>query len=272
MLLTPWESETRLIGMYLATGLLSKEQAQSVLIVSPPGQGKTAMLHRFKELPTVKLMSDLTSNGVRRMIEADQGHHVRNLVLPEFSRVFARDYAVSSQTANLLCNLMTGDAGEERIGSDTFNFGGKQIGVMGAMTSQVYHQMRKTLSDTGLLSRFTVLHVERSAEERDRVMQNILKQDLTDLSLVRWSHFYRPRRDVACPMSLSVSMGTELDRAGVPLDERTVARMVVLLKACALLNGHDTVTPFDLQTFLLFVPYFLRETDVRIDWPTKRKL
>lgn len=264
--LTPWESEARLIGLYMATGLLLGDHAQSVLLVGPPGQGKTAMIRRFRLLPTARLFSDLTSDGVRRAITDNT--KVRHMLMPEFERLFSRDRAVSSQTANLLCNLMTGDAGEEGIGQKTYNFEGRQVGVIGAMTADMYRARTEQLKETGLLSRFTVLGIDRSQAERARIVTNILNHRMDDLTPIQWPQLLTPRTvtDTA-HISRHISQWLKRDTA-MPADERFVSRLLVLLKACALLAGRDVVTPFDLEVLQRFTPYFVGKKDVVLDWPT----
>lgn len=263
--LTPWESETRLIGLYIGTGLLKDEDAQSVLLVGPPGQGKTKMIMRFNGLPTVKMFSDLTSDGIRRAVSDNP--RIKHFLMPEFGRLFSRDRSVSSQTANLLCNLMTGDAGTEHIGHKTYDFSGRQIGVIGAMTTDVFRERESDLAMTGLLSRFTVIRVDRGDEERRRVIANMVSANLEDLSPVRWPQLKEPRS-----VSYSKHLGSEITAwldayERMPSDERFVARLLVLLKSCALLNGHDRATSFDLDVLMRFTPYFAGDRDVRLEWP-----
>lgn len=266
-LLTPWESETRLIGVYLATGLLAHEHAQSVLLVSPPGHGKTAMLSRFAELPSAKLVSDLTSNGVRMILQRDETRTLRHFLLPEFERLFSRDRFVSSQTINLLSNLMTGDAGVEVIGRDEYDFSGRQLGLLAAMTNDTFRTRQAVMAETGLLSRFHVLHVGRSKEERDRVIANILRQDRRDLSKIRWPELLAPPRSVTFPASLGEAVHHWLDSTKIPYDERFTGRILVLLRAVALLNRRGVVTEHDVRTLMAFTPFLESRSDIRLTWP-----
>lgn len=263
--LTPWESEARLIGLYMATGLLIGEQAQSILLVGPPGQGKTAMIRRFSQLPTAKMFSDLTSDGVRRAIT--EHVKVRHMLMPEFERLFSRDRNVSSQTANLLCNLMTGDAGVESVGFKTYDFTGRQVGVIGAMTSEIYRLRTEQLKETGLLSRFTVVSIDRSDDERQRIIENILAENHGDLSFIMWPQLLESRR-VTDPHRISRKMGPWIKQnTKLSTDERFVSRLIVLLKACALLSGRDAVAEFDLDTLIRFTPFFTGARNIRLDWP-----
>lgn len=266
-LLTPWESETRLLALFVASGLLRDGHAQSVLLVSPPGQGKTAMIQRFRALPSARSITDLTSNGVRRVMSRDDNRVIRHLLMPEFARLYSRDQRVSAQAVNLLCNLMTGDAGEELIGTSEYNFDGRQIGVIGAMTTDSYRALESAMKDTGLLSRFTVLHVNRSEEERHRVIRAIARQDAMDLSLVRWPELYQPPRDVVCSSAMGTVLMDWLESTSIALDERFMARLMVLVRAAALLNGRNRVTTYDVHTLMSFTPYFESRTNVRLDWP-----
>lgn len=266
MLLTPWESETRLVGMYIATGLLKGEQAQSVLLIAPPGQGKTAMINRFSPLPTTRRISDLTSNGIRGVMRKDSNGNLRHLLMPEFERLFSRDRSVSSQAANLLCNLMTGDAGEELIGREEYDFSERQVAIIGAMTTDVFRQRREMLKETGMLSRFHLLPIERDEEEKKRVIAAIANQNYDDLSPVNWPELKQPR-EVACDPGYGEPILTWLDSTNLKYDERFVARVIILLKACALLNNRSAVTDHDLRTLMTFTPFFEQKKDVRIVWP-----
>jgi hypothetical protein len=269
MLLTPWESETRLVGMYIATGLLKGEQAQSVLLISPPGQGKTAMINRFVKLTTTRRISDLTSNGIRTLMRKDSNGQLRHLLMPELARLFSRDRSVSSQSANLLCNLMTGDAGVELIGIEEHDFTGRQVAVVGAMTADVFRQRREMLADTGMLSRFHLLPIERDEEERKRVVAAIANQNYDDLTPVQWPELRQAPREIKCSPSFGQPILTWLDSTDLKYDERFVSRIVVLLKACALLNNRSEVTDHDLRTLMTFTPFFEQQKDVRIVWPVK---
>lgn len=270
MLLTPWESESRLMGMFIATGCLEGRQALGVLLVGPWGQGKTEMIRRFSGLPTTRMVSDITSDGIRRVLNEDKAGTVRHFLMPEFDRVFSRDKSVSAQAVGLLCNLMTGDAGLEYIGRNVHDFTGRQVSIVGAMTTDVYRRRQEEIEDSGLASRFQIVSVDRDELERNRVIENILYQRNDDLTPIRWPQLAEMRRVLYDDAKLSRQVHSWLMATkGMPSNERFAARIPTLLRAIALLDGRSRVLPEDFATFRLFAPYFKGEHNVRIDWPFK---
>lgn len=265
--LTAWDSETELVRMILATGCVEgpDAQAQSLLLVSPWGQGKSAMLLRFQSVGTAKRLSDLTSFGMRRLIQNNGAPDtMRHWLLPELERLYARDFAVSMQAVNLMSNLMTGDAGVEMIGKQEFDFAGRQIGVIGAMTDDVFKNRKDEMAAGGLLSRFIVIHVDRDKAERERVLRNMIYDQLDDLRPVApWTQ--RPRVVLYSPND---GVGEMLE-AWLASDarlrvERPVARYKMLLRAIAWLRGDSVTTRHHVMILKQFAPFFLGAKNVQL--------
>lgn len=265
--LTQWESETRLVGLFVATGLLRGSQAQSLLLISPPGQGKTAMIERFSDVPSVSKITDLTSNGIRTVLKRDAAGAIRHFLMPEFARLYSRDQRVATQSVNLLCNLMTGDAGVEMIGQAEFDFTGRQLGVIAAMTTDSFSQLRPVMVETGLLSRFHVIPADRTNEERQRVIRNIAFSAFADLSPIRWPELRQTAHEVSCSSRMGGMLMDWIDSTSVAADERFMSRLMVLVRACALLNRRTHVTPDDVHTLATFTPYFEQRKHVQLTWP-----
>jgi hypothetical protein len=269
--LTPWASNVRLVSLYAATGLLRDTHAQSVLLVGPYGQGKTALLDRFRLLPTAKRLSDLTQMGIRTVLSRDTDRRIRHFSISEFDRLFARDRGVVATTLGLLTNLMTGDVGMELIGPQEFDFSGRQIGVLAAMTTDQFRKHREYMDGIGLLSRFQVLYVDRSDAERDRVRRNIVFQNAADLTPIEWPELFKERRVTYNARRFAPWFHRWLSsHRTLPHDERFTARLLILVRACALLNRHDRVTWRDFDYLREFMPYFAGERFVTLEWPPSR--
>lgn len=267
MSLNPWDSEAELIRMILATGLLKGDDTlpQSLLLVSPWGQGKSAMITRFRAIGSTSLLSDITSMGMRRLIDKDSRQVVRHWLLPEFERLFTRDMKVASQAIALLSNLMTGDAGLELIGNMEHDFTGKQIGIIGAMTTDVFKRREDEMRQTGLLSRFTVIRVDRSEDERRRVLENMYRGDKHDLRLIEpWRQ--EAREVVYCGSpELAGALAEWVRTYPAHLEhERSVARYITFMRAIAWLCGDSTVTLRHFHILRRFTPFFLGANDVRL--------
>lgn len=270
-LLTQWESDTRLIGLFLATGLIRNTRAQSLLLVGPYGEGKSELLRRFRFLPTVKMVSDVTPNGIRRLLEEDTGHRVRHYLITEFARVQFHDFAVSSQAAVLFANLMSGDGGVEVIGRDkAVDLTNRQLGLIAAMTTDMFAKQKDFMEASGLLSRFTILPVYHDNEERDRILEAVAADDDADKAPIDWARFHLPAPvDVKYAPGLKrslLSWFTEIDLKGTAVVRRLDTAKSLLL-AVALLNGRTHTTPEDLEILKRFSGYFKSEKGTRLLWP-----
>lgn len=260
MPLTEWDSDSVFISLYVATGLVAGADAQSVLLVGPPGTGKSELLRRFRDERSCLVVGDMTIEPLRDLVADDQrATPLRHIVMPEFGRIFShRDHTVGMVTS-LLTSLMTRDAGREMSGSQKegrrLDFTDKQMGVLAAMPTEIFQLRFRELMATGFLSRFTVLGVKRSSHERQRVLRNIFNRNKADLASFRCN---LPQKPVAV---------TGLERHGPALmrwvfswnpnaGERFAAHIVSLLPAVTLLRGRTVVSDDDVEVLKLFQPYF----------------
>lgn len=259
MSLTPWETESVFLALYVATGLVEGADAESLLIVGPPGVGKSRLLMRFGDYSSILMVSDLTVSGLRDVAKSQR--NVRHLILPEFQRVFAHPKPTVASVCGLLTNLMTGDAGRELVGPDAAqrsDLSDRQIGLLAAMTTDVFRENAKDMTATGFMSRFTVIGMDRDEQERKRVMHNIFRRKLDDLRPFETPLPRNPIRiegaeDLAAEVESWVS-----DWHNAPT-ERLSGHIMSLLSATALLRGRGQRTRVE-RTDLLFLqqftPYF----------------
>lgn len=272
MLLTEWESERRLISLFIATGLVEKQPAESLLLVGPWGSGKSKMLETFFHLPSCRPVSDVTLDPLKKVVSKWVRHEgARHLIITEFDRIFAHDPRTSARAVLLLCNLMSGDAGLELVGQSVDELRGVQMGILAAMTSDTFHRRKREMEESGLLSRFTVIYTERSQEEDERVSRNILECNTEDL---RPTNFRRLRSTSHVEYNGWAAEKIELWMQANPqlrTDARFMSRINSMLKAAAHLNGRDVVTQQEVEHLKLFTPYFAGKHGVRIQLPGHSK-
>jgi len=247
------------LSLYVATGLVQNASAESLLLVGDPGTGKSEQLRRFSEEPSGVIVGDITVDGLREAMSDDtRPYPLRHIIMPEFGRIFGhRDDTVRAVTG-LLTSLMTRDAGKELagpMGKRRLDFTGMQVGVLAAMPTDVFNLHYKELLSTGFLSRFTILGVKRSAEERNRVMTNIFRGIRTDLRPFRC---HLPLRPVV--VRGGEKFGTQLqdwvESWNPNARERLAGHIVSLLPAVALLSGRHQVLAQDVEVLKLFQHYF----------------
>lgn len=266
MPLTPWASASLFLSLYPATGMVKGISAQSLLLVGEPGSGKSELLRRFSRLPSTVVAGDITVDPLRELAASDtRPVPLRHIIMPEFGRLFShRDSTVAAVT-NLLTSLMTADAGQELVGprggGHRLDLTGKQIGVLAAMPTDVFKLRFNDLVATGFLSRFIILGIRRSKEEKDRVLRNIANRSFIDLA------------PFACPLPTAQAEVSGGERYGDRIlkwvrswnpnpSERLVQHVVSLLPAVTLLRGRHTVSEEDFAVLKMFQPYL---TSVRAE-------
>jgi hypothetical protein len=254
--LTEWESAAHFVALFAATALLDGERPQSLLLVGPPAEGKTALLRRFAHWPGVCRASDVTVSGLRDTMHAD--HAVRVLMLDEFQRLFGHQAATVENVTGLLLSLMSGDGGRELVGPDhagqRVDLTGRALGIMTAIPFQVLRFKLRDMAGSGLLSRFAFLSLQRSAVERARVRRNIIYRQLGDLA--EYPAPQLPGGVARVAVQGNKAADAELERwlsgSGFNGDSRGVHLLTVLLRAVALLDGRDRVKRSDVGELRAF--------------------
>lgn len=252
-----WDRMTRLVGLTVATGYLANERPQSLLLVGNPGVGKSSLLARFAEVPTVRTLSDVTSDPLRRhilpeMSERDQ----RTLIMPELIKVFQRNPSTTANTVGLLTLAMTGEVGRSYVGNEEVPEipDGWCLGLIGAMTTRVFQDWRQMIANSGLLSRMHVVHVRFSEVTQRRIEQAIIDGDRTMTAPVAWPVMPQ-QAGVVLPRKLGKNVLEVVDqlspvRQGASDDNRNrlVGGIRVYLKAAALMAGRSEVKLVDVDT------------------------
>lgn len=260
MPMTQWESDSVFLSLYVASGLVKSGDAQSLLLVGDPGEGKSALLRRFSAQPSVKVVSDMTVDGLRELVDGTDGrqHALRHIVMPEFGRLFSHRPDTVLGVTNLLTALMTRDAGSEMTGprgTRRYDFTGRQIGLLAAMPSDVFRYHHKILAATGFLSRFTILSVRRTKAERTRVLTNIYHGVTTDLRPFRMTLPTEPV-EVSGVDVYGPAVGAWLRQWYPEARERLVLHILSLLPSITLLRGRREVNASDVDVLKLFRDYF----------------
>lgn len=261
---TEWDRLTLLTGLYVATGYVAGEHAQSLLWIGPPGSGKSTMVRRFSHVPTVRELADVTADPLRRIVIPEVATRgLRHLIFPEFHKPFQRKADTVQNMVGVLTAGMSGELRNSLIGPDQAShtdFPDVQFGIIGAITPDIFSQWRRSFLSTGVHDRLTAMEFHLPPNERATVERSILagvRTAATEPTFWSW-----PTMPVAIGYNPSPSFLRSLTRW---LDEvrgkgsnrnRLASQVRVMLKAIALMRRQTTVTDADLAVLDELQPYF----------------
>lgn len=253
-----WDKATELVRLFVATGWIENERAQSVLFISEPGSGKTELLERFAGNGQLQFASDLTVRGLYQVAKRARQGVVTHLVATEFQKFFMRKQATADNTLGTLCQLLEEGLYEVLVGDKPINFGGVQLGFIGAITHTTMSEKTKMLQETGFISRVSVIEWEMGNKELYDVLTRIGNGDKTAQTPVLMD---APQQKVAVEFPPALSKQFQ-DYVFSALRDHAVMRVFkrfrALAMASALLDGRDIVHARDVEHVAAFHDYWER--------------
>jgi hypothetical protein len=160
------------------TGCLAGTVPLSVILVGPPGTGKSKAMLQFCS-PSLHVTNDVTTSGLSDIINDDKAGLVRHIVIPDFNIVVSHKAATTNLTvANLL--TLTSE-GSVRIddGRRQKELKHAPIGIITAMTREVYEEHAKRFRKLGIGRRFTPLFFNYGLPTRISIQKEISNGGVT---------------------------------------------------------------------------------------------
>lgn len=237
-----WDLTGRLLRLAVASTRVRDAGAPiNVLLVGPPGDGKTEMVRRVSGIGCVKELSDATYMGLCGFLDQVRMGGKSVLVIPDFAAVVGRRFDVARQSIALMAMMCAEGAGEVAIGKRIKNFGRAKAGIIGAITYEDLGNDYKVMNQSAFLSRCFLIEHEIGPEEKKAMRRRVkggdrsllaplpfpAKLDLRTITLT-------PQASKAAEQWFDELLDHRQDRAA---GFRSAVAFETLLKAAAWLRG-----------------------------------
>lgn len=259
----------QLVGEFLRLAFVSSRIENvpaplNLLLVGPPGDGKTQMLLRAQHLSHVKVLSDATYNGLLRFCSAvDQGFFSA-LLIPDLGTIVGRRTEVGKQSIAMLARLGAEGVFEVAVGKRIKDYHGATASIISAITFDDLGMNWTVLNQNAFLSRVFLIEFDLTIPEMRAMMKRKNRGDLTLLSDFRFPRLNRdlkflPSREIKMALKYAdkaMRWWTEMHRERPDRVHgfRTADAFQTMLKCSAYLKRRTRVDEHDVEYVERFRP------------------
>lgn len=155
----------------------------SVMLIGPSGAGKSKLIMQYQNANGCHITSDVTSMGLQELMQLDHKGEVKFIIIPDFNLVLShRASTLQLVIANLLSLTSEGTIriDDGRVRKETKH---APVGIITAMTRELYRHVAKKWSVLGFNRRFLPIFYDYSVETRMRIQNSIVNGTTTLLQL-----------------------------------------------------------------------------------------
>lgn len=258
-----WERTAELLKLCVVSTRVANVAAPlNLLIVGPPGDGKTEMIRRVAHLPFVHELSDASYLGITRHLEMVRDGYYSALLVPDFATIVGRKYEVARQTVSALAMMAAEGVGEIAVGKTEKDFRGAKSSVITAITDREFASHHSIINQNAFLSRCFVCNFDLELPEVERMMQLHDQDDHRHIAPLRFGEVAVdrfPKRQVQLSVrykGYASEWWKELKavRPDMWFSFRTAHHMRTLLLSSAYLHGRRSVTRADVRAVERVLP------------------
>jgi len=234
------------------------ENPIGVLLVAPPGLGKSYLLTSFRGENFI-IMSDISGHGLEKILTELKTKERGYLVLPDIIRAFSRH----TSTALFAVLNMCLEEGITRIARADMTFESSKpikFGFIGAITPKELDKRIKEMESVGLLSRLLQFRFTYTKQDEQRIIDYISKNGMPTyetkipLELTKPMPVIMPDNLTEFVKILGVYLA-KLKGDAVPFRATKLVRR--LLKGCAIMHKRTVVEPIDCIVVYSLLPFLV---------------
>lgn len=241
----------------------------NVLLVGPPGDGKTAMLQRLEHLTYAQFLSDTTYMGLVSFLKSVKDDLRSALIVPDMGTLVARKPEVAKQTVATIASMIAEGVYDITVGKKIRRFDGVKASFLSAITEDDLAVYRNTLNQNAFLSRVFLIDFALSWKELRTMARKKWRGDRSLLQPLPFPYIKEfPKRTIRVPEARYYqveewwkSMKGEIGQRVFGF--RTPDQLTGLLQASAYLNKRGTVQIADVRFLERWVwPLIIRQYPV----------
>lgn len=258
--------------IYLLNGAINIRPATGVLLIAPPGSGKSVLIRSIKG-EGILFLDDFTASSIDTIIE--NYDNVKLIAVSDLNKVLSRD--VKSSPLTILLNLTEeGYVGSARY-KDVKITEPKRISFIAGITTDKFLESVDKLKATGLLSRMLLINYSYTEEEKQEIMKERLrgfKLEDEDLGIVFQPKLeYKPLSEIAikfiedkvAPLIPDLRQFTRFQNlvqsiGSIYSPDREIISQVVAFTT-ALVETYSGIKSGNYKKFLSTLKYWLKEVE-----------
>jgi hypothetical protein len=156
----------------------------SIMLIGPPGTGKSKAIMQF-DCVSLHPTNDITSAGLSEILTGDIQGIIRHIVIPDFNIVVSHKASTANLTVANLLSVMSEGTMRVDDGRRVKEMKHAPIGIISAMTRDVFEMNAKKFNQLGIARRFVPLFFNYSLPTREHIQQQIASGEVTLQQLIR---------------------------------------------------------------------------------------
>ncbi len=238
----------------LFSGAIADTIPLSLILVGPPGTGKSKAVLQFVA-PSIHVTNDVTTAGLSDIIEGDKDGKLRHIIVPDFNVVVSHKAATSNLTVANLLTLMSEGSVRVDDGRRRKELTHAPVGIITAMTREVYEEHANRFRKLGIGRRFTPLFFSYGFPTRQEIQQAISSGGVTLQQLIPYPVMLPPQS--RWPVKVIIE---EREAARLREMSREMAENLSFHPRWERENGGYIIKPFHGTTPIEFTPHMVLRT------------
>lgn len=188
------EQLSEILETVIFTAYLKNAIPISVILVGPSGAGKSKLVLQYQNSIGCHITTDVTSMGLQEIMARDKEGKINFIIIPDFNIVLSHRQSTLQLTIGNLLSMTS--EGSIRIDDGRLDKETKHgpIGVISAMTSEMYAGIGRKWVSLGFSRRFLPINYDYSLHTREAIQNHISLGLVSMLQLVE-KKIHAPSKD-----------------------------------------------------------------------------